>query len=193
MLDMMNAPVATTPWADTLQRGDVVMFRFPCADDGPVKPRPCLVVEIVRIGDDTFVELAYGTTAQTRANRGYGVHIYTPIGMALAGLRQPTRFVCARRVIVNANNRDFATKRLDPSPVIGRLDNAGIERMNAVRARIHAEHDIAADRRETERTEQAMKADKIPVPRAPASATRAAALATARRRAAEAAGRRVAR
>lgn len=193
MLDTTSTPMATTPWADTLQRGDVVMFRFPCADDGPVKPRPCLVVEVDRLGGYTFIELAYGTTAQTKANRGYEVHIYTDVGMALAGLRQPTRFVCARRVMVAPFHRDFATTRRNPSPVIGRLDDAGIERMNGIRARIHAEQDIAAERREIERAEQTVKRDKTPARRAPASASRAAALATARRRAAEASRRGVAR
>jgi hypothetical protein len=193
-----TALVATTPWAATLQRGDVALFRFPCADGGQIKPRPCLVMEIARIGGETLIELAYGTTAQTSANRGYEVHIYRPIGMALAGLRRPTRFVGARRIIVSARNGGFDVSPGYRSPVIGRLDGRGLERMNAVRARIHAERDIAADRRQAERAERVEQAAQTAEPakarpwRPEVSRSRVAALAAARVRAAQAAGRRVA-
>ncbi|MEE4208136.1 MAG: type II toxin-antitoxin system PemK/MazF family toxin [Parvularcula sp.] len=156
MLDTTTAIAATTPWTETLQRGDVVLFDFPCADDGPVKTRPCLVLEVGRVCDHAFAEIAYGTTATGKRNRGWEIHINTAGGMALAGIDQPTRFVGFRRVTVTLDNKFFRMPRGRRSPIIGRLDDAGLERMNAVRARIWAERDMAAERRAERRgvTEQ---------------------------------------
>ena len=64
---------------DLLSRGNVVMFRFQTAETGDCtkakKPtrRPCLVLEVFERGGRTFAEVAYGTSANTNANRGYEV------------------------------------------------------------------------------------------------------------------------
>ncbi|SEB02185.1 hypothetical protein [Rubrimonas cliftonensis] len=151
MLDTMTAIAAATPWTQTLQRGDVVLFNFPCADDGPVKARPCLVLEVGRVGDHAFAEIAYGTTATGKANKGWEIHINQRAGMAMAGLDQPTRFVGFRRVTVTLDSTLFRIPRGRKSPIIGRLDDAGLERMNAVCARIWANRGMAAERRNERR------------------------------------------
>jgi hypothetical protein len=153
MLDTTTAAAAAmTPWTETLQRGDVVLFAFPCADDdGAVKARPCLVLEVGRVGDHAFAEIAYGTSAMTKANRGYEIHVNTIAGMALAGLDRATRFVGSRRVRVSLENSLFRTSPQHASPVIGRLDDGALVRMYAVRARIWAERDMAAERRNERR------------------------------------------
>ncbi|TCS60192.1 hypothetical protein EDD52_1159 [Primorskyibacter sedentarius] len=138
---------------DTCQpeRGDVVLFRFPVNDgedevDGP-KRRPCLVLDTFDCGGERFVELAYGTSAKTKANRGYEILVKQAASRASAGLDKPTRFVGARRTIVHIN--DSGSDCLaEGMKVIGHLDNALLARMNAVRARIQAEADIAAHYRE---------------------------------------------
>jgi hypothetical protein len=156
MLDTTTAHAALLPWTDTLARGDVVLFSYPVSDDGIVKPRPCLVLEVGRVGDHAYAELAYGTSAMTRANVGYEVRVRQPDGIAAAGLREPTRFVCSRRAISSLDSDRFHCSVTYPSPVIGRLDAAGLRRMDVLRARIWAEKDMAAERRNERRgrTEQ---------------------------------------
>ncbi|WP_323768522.1 hypothetical protein [Antarctobacter sp.] len=142
-------------------RGDVVLFRFPVteedAEPGAPKRRPCLVLDTFESGGERYVELAYGTSVSTRANRGYEVMVKQPASRAVAGLNKPTRFIGARRITVHIDNSGFNGPTDGPT-IIGRLDEALLNRMNAVRARIHAEADIAAhDREERRRAKQARK------------------------------------
>lgn len=138
-----------------LQRGDVVLFRFPLNDKnaGAPKRRPCLVLNTLSNGYDRFVEIAYGTSADTRANRGYEVIVKHPTSREEAGLSKPTRFVGARRIIVHVNHSGFDGQAKGPE-IIGKLDAPLLERLNAVRARIQAEADIVAHYREEQRAEQ---------------------------------------
>ncbi len=143
--------------APSLQRGDVVLFRFPLndknAEPGTPKRRPCLVLNTLSSGDDRFVEIAYGTSADTRANRGYEVIVKHPTSREEAGLSKPTRFVGARRIIAHVNHSGFDGQAKGPE-IIGKLDAPLLERLNAVRARIQAEADIVAHYREEQRAEQ---------------------------------------
>ncbi|MER2509256.1 MAG: hypothetical protein ABTQ27_10910 [Amaricoccus sp.] len=68
-----------------------------------------------------------------------------------AGLRRPTRFVCARRLWVSLDHPGWDVNPKHPTPVIGALTSEGMARLNAIRARIHALRDIAADRRASRR------------------------------------------
>jgi len=146
-----------------LQRGDVVLFRFPLAEEddqaGAPKRRPCLVLDTLTAGDDHFVQIAYGTSADTRANRGYEVIVKQAAARETAGLSKPTRFVCARRIIVHVNHSGFHGRTKGPQ-IIGGLDEALLERMNAVRARIQAEADIAAYYREEQWREEQAREDR---------------------------------
>ncbi|MFD3189749.1 type II toxin-antitoxin system PemK/MazF family toxin [Sedimentitalea sp. HM32M-2] len=159
---MFQRPQTFVPapdWATAPQRGDIVLFRFPVAEDDariePSKRRPCLVLDTFARGQDRFVELACGTSSGGPANRGYGFFVRQPQSQAHAGLTRPTRFVCARRITVHCRNREIEGLVDGSSPLIGRLDDALVERMNAVRAWIQAEADIAAHHREEKRREQA--------------------------------------
>ncbi len=140
-----------------LQRGDVVLFRFPLndknAEPGGPKRRPCLVLDTLSNGNDRFVEIAYGTSADTRANRGYEVIVKQAASRKAAGLSRPTRFVGARRIIVHVNHSGFDGQAKGPE-ITGKLDAPLLERLNAVRARIQAEADIVAHDREEQRAEQ---------------------------------------
>ena len=144
MYNPPQAPVA----AAQLDRGDVVLFRFPLAEEGAEtdapKRRPCVVFDAFTWGRERFVELAYGTSVETRANTGQEVIVRHPSARATAGLAKPTRFVCARRIIVHVQNPGFHGRTQGPS-VIGRLDASLMERMNALHARVRNEADIAAD------------------------------------------------
>ncbi|ATG36763.1 hypothetical protein PhaeoP23_02653 [Phaeobacter piscinae] len=141
----------------SLQRGDVVLFRFPLNDENaePSAPkrRPCLVLNTLSSGDDRFVEIAYGTSADTRANRGYEVIVNHPASRDTAGLSKPTRFVGARRIIVHVDHSGFDGQTEGPE-IIGKLDARLMERLNTVWARIQAEADTAARHREEQRAEQ---------------------------------------
>ncbi|WP_299566942.1 hypothetical protein [uncultured Sulfitobacter sp.] len=142
----------------SLQRGDVVLFRFPLnnknAGPGVPKRRPCLVLSTFSSGGDRFVEIAYGTSADTRTNRSYEVIVNHPTSREEAGPTKPTRFVGARRIIVHVNHSGF-DGQADGPEIIGKLDAPLLERLNAVRARIEAEADIVAHHREEKSAEQA--------------------------------------
>lgn len=94
-----------------------------------------------------YALLAYGTTSRRRSNIGYEVHTRRRADYLSAGLNEPTRFVGARRLLTPLTHSGFAICGATGSAVLGRLTGAPFRAMNAVRARIHAEHDIAADHR----------------------------------------------
>ncbi len=155
MLDSIQAIRSTTPaWQDYLTPGDIVSFHFPLAEEGKAgrpKARPCLVLDIEEQGGLRYALLAYGTTSRRRSNVGYEVHARRRTDYLPAGLNEPTRFVGARRLLVPLTNSGFRISRATGSAVLGRLDGAPLKAMNAVRGRIHAEHDIAADHRSQQR------------------------------------------
>ena len=134
------------PWADTLAYGDIVSFRFPVNEEDGVKPkaRPCLVLDVEDRDGLTFVTLAYGTSVGGTANRGYEIRVNRAEDIEAAGLDRPTRFVGARRITVSTAHSGFRVNRQLGTAVIGQLSGSAFDRMNRVRARIHAERDIAA-------------------------------------------------
>ena len=88
MIDMTNTSAPAPEWSDIIQHGDVVLFHFPCAEDGATetpKSRTCLVLEVETRDGSHFVKLAYGATvAQPMPFGGirYGVflsHSVSPI------------------------------------------------------------------------------------------------------------------
>ena len=140
-------PITSEPiWPDHVQRGDVVRFRFPVAEEDGEKPklRPCLILETGTLNGRRSVTLAYGTSAHPKRNYGYEVIVKDKAAMRAAGLTKPTRFVAIRRITVSTEHPGF--EPLCGTPVIGRLDAPLLQRMVAVRARLWAEHDIAAER-----------------------------------------------
>ena len=125
-------------------------FRFPLAEDASIaqpKARPCLILDIEVRGDERYALLVYGTTSRRRSNVGYEVHVRRRDDYVSAGLNEATRFVGARRLSVPLNHSGFVICRATGSAVIGRLDGAPFDAMNALRGRIHAEADIAEVRR----------------------------------------------
>ena len=135
-------------WQDLIEPGDIVLFRFPINEDGEAahpKRRPCLVLDVFELNGTTFVELAYGTSAGTKANTGHEVRVGHTASCHAAGLDRPSRFVCSRRIIVSVNHPDFDGKD-DRGTLIGRLDPPLIERMNEVRARLQAEAEALQER-----------------------------------------------
>lgn len=160
MLDSTQTTFAMTPaWQDHISPGDIVSFRFPLAEEGHSgrpKARPCLVLDLEEHGGKRYALLAYGTTSRRRSNIGYEVHVRRRADYLAAGLNEPTRFVGARRLLVPLNHSGFSVRRATGSAVLGRISGAPFTSMNAVRGRIHAEHDIAADRRNARRSRAAV-------------------------------------
>ena len=95
------------------------------------KARPCLVLERAALQGVTFLKLAYGTSAKTRANRGHEVRVTRSEGMRAAGLREPTRFVGARAILFPPERSGFAIDSAG-TPVVDQLDAGLIERMNRI-------------------------------------------------------------
>ena len=147
MLDMNASATPIPAWQTSLQPGDVVLFRFPCTEHDPAvaaKIRTCLVLSVQTRNGHGFAEIAYGTSANTRANVGDEIHVVTPAAMAGAGLRKPTRFVCARRQEVSLCDAGWDLSRGHSTPIIGRLDPAARARMAALRAGIADRRDQVA-------------------------------------------------
>jgi hypothetical protein len=186
MLDNTTAhiaqPAAAPDWHERLSVGDIVSYRFPVADDvGTAQPkaRPCLVIDLETLVGTQYAVLAYGTTVTAGPNRGYEVSVRKPHAFLDAGLHKPTKFICARRLLVPLQSNGFVCSAATGDPILGHLVGEERERMNAVRAKLHAERDIAADRRE-ERRERTRRRSRDPRPfvvehrrpKRPAAATR---------------------
>ncbi|WP_136057735.1 hypothetical protein [Candidatus Halocynthiibacter alkanivorans] len=168
MLDSYSPnPKLTAEWQDHLTCGDIVSFRFPVEGDPEAvlepKKRPCLVIDRRVIGSLPYVTLAFGTSAYHQKTRGYGVDIINPARVISAGLHQPTRFICYRKVSVPLNHIDFVRNKAIESPVLGTLSGPEFERMNQVRARLQAEADIAAEHRARRRIYGRRKAKPLTV------------------------------
>lgn len=141
MLDMTMNARPDPAWAETLRRGDIVLFRFPCAEadarEAP-KSRTCLVLETAIRDGRRSITLAYGTSAHTRANVGSEIHVATAEDMRAAGVRKQTRIVCDRRVTVTPDDPGWDINPRHASPVIGRLSPRGCAAMEAIRAQLAA-------------------------------------------------------
>lgn len=146
MLDTTYELQASPAWQDTLRPGDVVLFAFPAteADGAPeMQNRPCLVIDVDRAGAVPTATIAYGTTWTEGGRRRSNVFVISPGATASAGVERPTRFDLDRHLTVTLDR--FGPGR--SSPVIGHLDARALTRMHAIRARLHALRDIAAERR----------------------------------------------
>ncbi len=144
----------TTAWRDHVSHGDIVSFRFPLAEEGSQgrpKARPCLILDIEVRDGIRYALLAYGTSSRRRSNIGYEVHVRRRADRLMSGLDAPTRFVGARRLLVPLTHKGFVICGATGSAVLGHLAGGPFAAMNAVRGRIHAEHDIAAERRSRRR------------------------------------------
>lgn len=163
-------------WADHVRPGDVVLFKFPVpfpqTRDGKPGVRPCLVVEVDDLGGERRFVLAYSTTATTRSNGGYDIAVTHVADLQTAGLRRATRFIGSRLLSVSPNHAGFDVGG-SGAPVVGHLIGSRFERMQWVRARLHAEHDIATDR-PRERNEAPVTVERRPRPKAKAECLRAA-------------------
>lgn len=130
-----------TVWYDRLCVGDVALFRFPNSEPDSAeqpKTRTCLVVNVEHQDTQVFVEIAFGTSAQTDANRGLDIGVTEPDEMATAGLRKQTRFVCARRIIVSINHAGWDLNDQHDTPVVGRLGPQAMSDLAEIRERIAA-------------------------------------------------------
>ncbi|WP_156127821.1 hypothetical protein [Pseudooceanicola atlanticus] len=135
-------------WAEYVEPGHVVLFRFPVrypqTKDGLPTARPCLVLEVDGEGASRKLVLAYGTTATSISHTGYDIRLTRLSDLKSAGLKRPTRFIGARLLSVSPNHDGFPIG-MTGTPVTGRLADAPWERMQWVRARLHAEHGIAVE------------------------------------------------
>jgi hypothetical protein len=148
-------PQAPTDWHAGLTWGHIVLFRFPVRLPGETdnaKVRPCLVLDVEMVGAQRCALIAYGTSADTKANRGYEIDVRGEEATAV-GLHKPTRFVGARRILVPLEHPGFLMIGDSGSPIVGRLTGQSLDRMNAVRGRIHAEADMAKARLFNRRTD----------------------------------------
>lgn len=143
----MQSTSNLTSWQVGLTTGDVVRFRFPVDDpdnpDAKAKRRPCLVMGVRWFGGRKFVEIAYGTGAMTRANRGFEIHVKGGRAKAQAGLTCRTRFIGTRAIIVSVNHPGFEPDPETGTPITGHLEAKLVQRLLTVKATRRAHGDTA--------------------------------------------------
>jgi hypothetical protein len=149
--DLITEPKFSAEWRNHINIGDLVSFQFPVSetseDRGQPKRRPCLVLDFSMRAGTRLLTIAYGTSSSGKANRGYEIAINDPARVLAAGLHKSTRFVGARRIIVPVTHKGFAVSRRIHSPVLGELTGPEFKRLIAVRSRIHADAENAAEYR----------------------------------------------
>jgi hypothetical protein len=142
-----RSPLATD-WRDHLAPGDVVAFRFPSPADGtPPHPRPCLVLDIETLNEHRMALLACGRPSPRPSVRTGDIETRGAAACRRAGVDAPTRFCDTQRLLVPLGHGGFEISPESGSPILGRLAGEAHERMQALRARIHALRDSGAERR----------------------------------------------
>lgn len=134
-------PVAL--WADAVSRGDVICL-IPTDPDGSDAPLPCLVLEVEEARRGKRLLIAPGVPGCADRDRAYEIGLRADPEWLAAGLIGPTRFLGAARIVLRSTSPRVHVPKGAVSPISGRLTGAALDRMNRVRARIHAERDIAA-------------------------------------------------
>ena len=120
------------------QAGDIVWCRFPHRGilvPGP-KPRPALVFDIGRLGDDPAVEVIYGTSRKLdRLYPGeFSIVLEDGDAFAASGLSHPTKFDTARSVFLPYNGDWFFVPAGAPygqTPKLGLLHPSLMRRAKA--------------------------------------------------------------
>jgi hypothetical protein len=141
-------------WPTSVRYGDIVMFRTVHDDGERAQPIPCLVLEAHRTAVIARLLLAPSVTECPGRDRAYAIGVRAPSQVIAAGLTSPKQFIGASRMLVSAGHSGFVASSASGSLIIGRLTETSFERMNAVRARLQAEADIAAYDRARKRHEQ---------------------------------------
>lgn len=114
-----NQPAAPA-WTQQLRPGTILLFRFPERDDDLAgKRRPCLVLGTQPGPDGPQIALAYGTSVNSSANRGFDISVEAD-DCASVGTHRPTRFVLARRITVGVDDPRFDTGTED-NLIVGQL------------------------------------------------------------------------
>lgn len=107
-----------------------------------------LVVEVESIGAWQVLTLAPGPPDRSESVRRAVLRVVRHDEVRGSGLPGPVRFDLASRISVAPSHPSIAA---GPSLVIGRLCESAMARLHAERARIHAQRDIAAWRRDEKR------------------------------------------
>ena len=143
-------------WQAAVRYGDIVQFRALRDDGSLADAMACLVLDATQRPSGTRLLLAPGQAGCGKRDRAFEIGVRAPSQLIEAGLAGPTTFLAGSRISVAATHAGFVLAPANGSPIIGRLSGQAFERMNAVRARIQAEADIAAyyrDRTPAQRAE----------------------------------------
>lgn len=133
------------PWTDTVSRGDVLWIN-PTGPGTTQAPLPCLVLEVEAAPRGKRLLVAPGVAGRADRTQPYEIALRTERECQAAGVPGPTRFLGAARIFLRTTSASIHIPRGAVSPNTGRLTSVVVGRMNRVRARIHSELDIAADR-----------------------------------------------
>lgn len=118
-------------WAENLRPGTIVLFRFPERDDDLAgKRRPCLVLGTRPGPNGPQIALAYGTSVDNQANRGFDINVEAD-DCASVGTHRPTRFVLARRITVGVDDPRFDISTED-NPIVGQLPPPHLGQLRAL-------------------------------------------------------------
>jgi len=125
-----------------IRRGAIVSCFYPLAEI-PARPgpeaRPALVIRVFQDHEQgrSMALVAYGTSRNSKANRGYEIRIRREESMRVAGLDRPTRFTLSRMRILPIGP-DFFDYKQHCGPVLGYLDDALQAHLDATCERVAA-------------------------------------------------------
>ena len=122
--------------------GDIIAWPF-VAPTGVA-----LVIEVESFRGWQVLTVAPGAPDRNEPVRRPALRVVRSDEVRGSGLPGPVRFDLASRISVSPSHPSIAAI---PSPVIGRLCDSAMVRLHEKRARIHAQRDIAAWRREERR------------------------------------------
>lgn len=144
-------PTSPPPWMADLRPGAIVVHRYPApgrmgAHRSP-EPRPCLVVDVYDLHGHGVVALAHGVPAASGIRRDRDLVIAARELRGVPELPEAHRFVASACLLVPLGSPAFVVDPERGTPVLGHLSGEAMARLDDLRARLHAEADIAAEDR----------------------------------------------
>lgn len=138
-----NTLQPASDWRASIAIGDIICW--PLGTGAERGDGIALVVDIETIGGWRVLTVAPGIDDVAQPVRAGTLRIVRLDEVRNAGLAKPVRFELGRRVSLAPQHPGLSVDA--GSPVVGHLCEQALTRLHAERARIHALHDIAAERR----------------------------------------------
>ncbi|SFQ04907.1 hypothetical protein SAMN04488047_1299 [Tranquillimonas alkanivorans] len=137
MTDTAITAISLPSWARSARPGMIVRFAFPYTERRRCKVRPCLLVHVDAASGEAVV--AYGTSRLWGPEPSqHAVRLDRQEEWEAAGLNEPTRFQCDRRIRVSLADRRFRSGPDGKPPLMGELPSFLVRRACQIYASLPA-------------------------------------------------------